>query len=84
MGLFDKLKEATKGNTLFQMVKKELIADGEVHILNKSVSVIISDKTINQFPEFMKEQGFEVLDIDVIPEAIKNLKHIKVKYRSTK
>lgn len=82
MGLFDKLK-GEKHNWLYDCIKKKLIADGKEHILQEQVSVIISNKAISEFPEFMTTQGFEVLDFDVMPSAIKNMKQIKVKYRST-
>lgn len=86
MGLFSKLKEMSKEseNTVYALLKKKLIADGEEHILQKEISVIVSDKQISEFPEYMKTQGFEVLDYDIMPSAIKNMKQIKVKYRSTK
>lgn len=86
MGLFAKLKqynEEHKSNVLYELIKKQLVADGKEHILQKGVSAIVGNKTIGEFPEFMATQGFEVIDLDVLPHANQGMKQIKIKYRST-
>lgn len=83
MGFLDKLK-GEKKNWLYSIVEKKLIDDGKEHILQEQMSAIVSNKAISEFPEFMASKGFEVLDFDVMPSAIQNMKQIKVKYRSTK
>lgn len=83
MGFLDKLK-GEKKNWLYSIIEKKLIADGKEHILQEQMSAIVSNKAISEFPEFMASKGFEVLDFDVMPSAIQNMKQIKVKYRSSK
>lgn len=85
MGLFQKLKEYNdehKKNALYQLIHKKLVADGEEHIVIKD-TLKMSDKTFAEFEEAMKANGFELIDLDVMPSSLgTGFQSIKVKYRS--
>lgn len=94
MGLFSKLKEAQAernangaiAKRLFDMLKKDMIADGKEHIVIKRIALIGNQKAINALPIYAETQGVEIIDIDLTPivaPGAADLHNLKVKYRST-
>lgn len=85
MGIFKKWYEGQKvrseNGALYSSISKQLVADGEEHILMKGV-VLISNKEIEKLQEAMANNGFEVKGLDIQEHPNPNMKMLKITYRS--